>query len=96
MEAAEKIKAKRRLEAEKERIANRERTEKARIAILKKAEKDRQWSDYISQFKKYNKAQKRSELEWFKNKLANNFANTQYEKELYIHELEMIMLGDEK
>lgn len=85
IEANEKIKAKRKIEAEKERIANRERTDK-----------DKKWFEYKEQFKKYNKAQKKSELEWFKNKLANNFTDSQNEKDLYIHELEMIMLGDGK
>ena len=83
IEANEKIKAKRKIEAEKERIANRERTNK-----------DKKWLEYKEQFKKYNKAQKKSELEWFKNKLADNFTDSQNEKDLYIHELEMIILGD--
>ncbi len=85
MEANERIKAKRKIEAEKERIANREKTEK-----------NQKWLEYKEQFKKYNKAQKKSELEWFKNKLANNFADSQNEKDIYIHELEMIILGDER
>lgn len=85
IEANEKIKAKRKIEAERERIANRE-----------KNDKNKKWLEYKEQFKKYNKAQKKSELEWFKNKLADNFTDSQNEKDLYIHELEMIMLGDEK
>ena len=85
IEANEKIKAQRKIEAEKERIANRE-----------KNDKNKKWLEYKEQFKKYNKAQKKSELEWFKNKLADNFTDSQNEKDLYIHELEMIMLGDEK
>lgn len=85
IEADEKIRAKRKIEAERERIANRE-----------KNDKNKKWLEYKEQFKKYNKAQKKSELEWFKNKLADNFTDSQNEKDLYIHELEMIMLGDEK
>lgn len=85
IEADEKIRAKRKIEAERERIANRE-----------KNDKNKKWLEYKEQFKKYNKAQKKSELEWFKNKLANNFTDSQNEKDLYIHELEMIMLEDEK
>lgn len=85
IEANEKIRAKRKIEAERERIANRE-----------KNDKNKKWLEYKEQFKKYNKAQKKSELEWFKNKLADNFTDSQNEKDLYIHELEMIMLGDEK
>lgn len=85
IEANEKIKAKRKIEAERERIANRE-----------KNDKNKKWLEYKEQFKKYNKAQKKSELEWFKKKLADNFTDSQNEKDLYIHELEMIMLGDEK
>lgn len=85
IEADEKIRAKRKIEAERERIANRE-----------KNDKNKKWLEYKEQFKKYNKAQKKSELEWFKNKLADNFTDSQNEKDLYTHELEMIMLGDEK
>lgn len=85
IEANEKIRAKRKIEAERERIANRE-----------KNDKNKKWLEYKEQFKKYNKAQKKSELEWFKNKLADNFTDSQNEKDLCIHELEMIMLGDEK
>lgn len=85
IEADEKIRAKRKIEAERERIANRE-----------KNDKNKKWLEYKEQFKKYNKAQKKSELEWFKNKLADNFTDSQNEKDLYIHELEMIMLEDEK
>lgn len=85
IEADEKIRAKRKIEAERERIANRE-----------KNDKNKKWLEYKEQFKKYNKAQKKSELEWFRNKLADNFTDSQNEKDLYIHELEMIMLGDEK
>lgn len=81
--ANEKVIAKQKIEAEKERISNRA-----------KAEKERKWQEYISKFKSYNKAQQKSELEWFKKKLANNFADNQDEKDLYVHELEMIMLED--
>lgn len=83
-EANEKIKAKRKIEAEKERIAKRE-----------KDEKNKKWLEYKEQFKKYNKAQKKSELEWFKNKVADNLSDNSDEKDLFIHELEMIMLEDE-
>lgn len=83
--ADEKIKAKRRIEAEKERIANRE-----------KAEKDKKWTEYVEKFRKYNNAQQKSEFEWFKKKLINIFTDNQEEKDLLIHELEMIMLEDKK
>ena len=85
IEANEKIKAKRKIEAEKERIANREKTEK-----------NQKWLEYKEQFGKYNKAQKKAELEWFKKKLVDGFTANQDEKDLFIHELEMIMLENEK
>ena len=85
IEANEKIKAKRKIEAERERIANRE-----------KAEKDKKWTEYVEKFRKYNGAQQKSELEWFKNKLADTFTDNQDEKDLLIHELEMVMLEDKK
>ncbi len=81
----EAVKARRKIEAEK-----------ARIAKLEKAEKDQKWSNYVEQFRKYNKAQKKSELEWFKKKLVSTYSKNPDEQELYIHELEMIMLEDDK
>ena len=84
-EEHKRLSVKRKAEAEKERIANR-----------MKAEKDKKWLCYVDRFRKYNKAQQKSELEWFKNKLVSTFTNDQDEKELYIHELEMVMLEDEK
>ena len=85
IQANERMKAKRKIEAEKERIANRV-----------KSERNKKWLNYVEQFRKYNKAQQKSELEWFKNKLVDNFTDNQDEKDLYIHELEMVMLEDEK
>lgn len=85
------LKANERAQAEKMMKA-----EKEKMIVREKAEKRKKWAEYVEQFKKYNKAQKKSELEWFKNKLADNFTDSQNEKDLYIHELEMIMLGDEK
>lgn len=78
------------------RIKRNQEIERERSIARMRAEKERRWNEYIENFKKYNGAQKRAELEWFKNKLANNFVNNQNEKDLYIHELEMIMLEDEK
>lgn len=83
--AQETLRAKRKIEAKKERIANQER-----------AKKKQRWLEYVDQFKKYNKAQQQSELDWFKKKLVDNFASDQDEKELLIHQLEMLMLEDEK
>lgn len=83
--AQEALKAKRKIEAEKERLANQE-----------KAEKNKRWLEYVEQFKKYNKAQQQSELDWFKRKLVGTFVDSQDEKELLIHQLEMIMLENER
>ena len=85
------IRANERAQAEKEMKA-----EKERMAHKLRAEKNRKWLDYKEQFRRYNKAQQKSELEWFKNKLVDNFTDNQDEKDLYIHELEMVMLEDEK
>ncbi len=81
---------------ERAQVEKMMKAEKEKMIVREKAEKRKKWAEYVEQFKKYNKAQKKSELEWFKNKLADNFTDSQNEKDLYIHELEMIMLGDEK
>lgn len=81
---------------ERARAEEMMKVEKEKKIVREKAEKREKWAEYVERFKKYNKAQKKSELEWFKNKLADNYTDSQSEKDLYVHELEMIMLGDEK
>lgn len=93
---------KKKKEFEKEQAYERARSEKMlriekeKMIAREKAEKKKKWTEYVEQFKKYNKAQKKSELEWFRDKLADVFTDNQNEKDLYIHELEMMMLGDEE
>ena len=59
-------------------------------------EKAKKWLEYKEKFRKYNRAQKESELEWFKNKLIERYADSQDEKDILIHELEIIMLENNK
>ena len=59
----------------------------------KRREQKQRWNQYKEDFRRLNLPQQKHELAWFKKMKYMDFTDSQTEKEIYAHELEMIILG---